>query len=101
MLFMPQLRPFYHLNLKNKVFAVGGGLGFNRGGMLTTASYKARQYGIRSGMSVAEALNLYPRLIVVPNRRNVYIKYSNIFYGTPKFIFLKPCLGSIDEVMSM
>lgn len=65
--------------LKNKVFAVGGGLSFNRGGMLTTASYKARKYGIRSGMSVAEAMNLYPKLIVVPNRRDKYIKYSKLF----------------------
>lgn len=83
--------------LKNKVFAVGGGLGFNRGGMLTTASYKARQYGIRSGMSVAEALNLYPRLIVVPNRRNVYIKYSNIFMEHLKTYSNLVYQGSIDE----
>lgn len=66
-------------SLKNKVFAVGGGLGFNRGGILTTASYKARRYGIRSGMTIANALHLYPKLIVVPNRHGVYHQYSMKF----------------------
>lgn len=63
-------------SLKNKVFAVGGGLGFNRGGVLTTASYKARKYGIRSGMTISNALHLYPKLIVVPNRHGLYHQYS-------------------------
>lgn len=83
--------------LKNKVFAVGGGLSFNRGGMLTTASYKARKYGIRSGMSVAEAMNLYPKLIVVPNRRDVYIKYSKLFIDHLKTYTDIVYQASIDE----
>ena len=66
-------------SLKNKVFAVGGGLNYNRGGILTTASYKARKYGIRSAMTIAQALSLYPKLIVVPNRHGVYQQYSYKF----------------------
>lgn len=65
--------------LKHKVFAVGGGLSFNRGGILTTASYKARQYGIRSAMTISQALSLYPKLIVVPSRHGLYQQYSQKF----------------------
>lgn len=65
--------------LKHKVFAVGGGLNFNRGGILTTASYKARQYGIRSAMTISQALSLYPKLIVVPSRHGLYQQYSQKF----------------------
>lgn len=85
-------------NLKNRVFAVGGKGGYFRGGILTTASYKARKYGIRSGMSVSEALDRYPRLIVVPNNFNEYQKYSNIFYNYLKQYSKQIYKASIDEV---
>ncbi|MDY0133833.1 MAG: hypothetical protein RBR46_02285, partial [Acholeplasmatales bacterium] len=68
-------------HLKNRVFAVGGKGSYFRDGILTTASYKARKYGIKSGMSINEALNRYPRLIIVPNNFPAYHKYSNIFYN--------------------
>ncbi|MDY0210569.1 MAG: DNA polymerase IV [Acholeplasma sp.] len=83
--------------LKQKVFAVGGGLNFFRGGILTTASYKARKYGIRSGMSITEALNLYPKLIVVPNRHDVYRKYSKLFIDYLKTYTHLVLQASIDE----
>lgn len=85
-------------HLKNRVFAVGGKGGYFRGGILTTASYKARKYGIRSGMSVNEALDRYPRLIVVPNNFEAYNKYSNIFYNYLKQYTKKLYKASIDEV---
>lgn len=84
-------------NLKHKVFAVGGGLNFSRGGVLTTASYNARKYGIRSGMSVYEAYQKYPNLIVVSNKRAEYNKYSNIFIETLKTFTNHLHQASIDE----
>lgn len=84
-------------SLKNKVFAVGGGLGFNRGGILTTASYKARKYGIRSGMTIANALHLYPKLIVVPNRHYLYHQYSEKFIHYLKTYTHLVWQVSIDE----
>ncbi len=35
-------------------------------GIITTASYEARKYGIKTGMSIREALLLCPHLIVLP-----------------------------------
>ncbi len=84
-------------NLKTKVFAVGGGLNFSRGGVLTTASYKARKYGINSGMSVFEAYQRYPNLIVVTNKRKEYQKYSKIFMETLKQFTNHILQASIDE----
>ena len=84
-------------SLKQKVFAVGGGLNFQRGGILTTASYKARHYGIRSGMSISEAMNLYPKLIVVPNRHKLYHKYSRLFIDYLKTYTHLVWQVSIDE----
>lgn len=44
--------------------------------VLTTASYEARRYGVRSALSVATAKRLCPRLILVPPRFDVYKKVS-------------------------
>lgn len=84
-------------NLKTKVFAVGGGLNFSRGGVLTTASYRARKFGIHSGMSVYEAYQKYPNLIVVSNKRREYQKYSEIFMDTLKTFTNQVLQASIDE----
>lgn len=84
--------------LKNRVFAVGGKGGYFRNGILTTSSYRARKYGIRSGMSVKEALDRYPRLIIVPNNFKAYSKYSKIFYEYLKTYTSQIYQASIDEV---
>lgn len=85
-------------HLKNRVFAVGGRGGYFRNGVLTTASYRARKYGIRSGMTVGEALDRYPRLLVVPNNHHEYKKYSNIFFNYLKTYTSQIYQASIDEV---
>lgn len=46
------------------------------GGVVTTASYEARKYGVHSAMSVFEAKKLCPSLLVVPVDKNKYIKIS-------------------------
>ncbi len=65
-------------HLKDRVFVVGGQSSQARG-VISTASYKARKYGIHAGMSVLEALNKYPRLIIVPVDFNFYRKMSKKF----------------------
>jgi len=49
--------------------AVGGS---RRRGVLTTANYKAREYGCRSAMPVYKALELCPHLVLVPVRFDLY-----------------------------
>lgn len=44
--------------------------------VLSTASYEARRYGVRSALSVGMAKRLCPRLILVPPRFDVYRKVS-------------------------
>lgn len=55
--------------LKGKPVAVGGR---NPSGIVTTASYEARKYGIHSAMPMFMAKSLCPNLIVVPTRKGVY-----------------------------
>lgn len=55
--------------LVGKPLGVGGS---SRRGVLTTANYEARKYGCRSAMPVFKALELCPRLILVPVRFDVY-----------------------------
>ncbi|KAF8973061.1 hypothetical protein BDZ97DRAFT_1779128 [Flammula alnicola] len=58
-------------NLAGKPFAVVGK------GVLTTASYEARKYGVRSGMAGFIAKKLCPELILVKNRFWRYSEMSN------------------------
>src|SRR5690606_24403184 len=64
--------------LKDKVFVVGGQTSANRG-VISTASYKARKYGIKAAMGLTEALKIYPKLLVVPTDFNLYHEKSKLF----------------------
>lgn len=44
--------------------------------VVTTASYEARRYGVRSALSIAKAKRLCPRLILVPPRFDAYKRVS-------------------------
>ncbi|MGC9337058.1 MAG: DNA polymerase IV [Candidatus Cloacimonadia bacterium] len=60
-------------NLRGKPIVVGGEEG-NKG-VVSTASYEARKFGIHSAMPIYQAKKLYPKLIVVqPN----FIKYAQV-----------------------
>lgn len=56
--------------LKGKPIAVGGS--DKKRGVIATASYEARKYGIRSALSTKVAKKKCPRLIIVPPRFQVY-----------------------------
>lgn len=57
-------------NLKDRPIAVGGSA--DQRGVLTTANYPARQFGLHSAMPTAQALKLCPGLILLPVRMDLY-----------------------------
>ena len=65
-----QLNP----ELRGKAIAVGGQP--NERGVVSSASYPARKYGVRSAMPMAQAVRLCPHLIVVGQTRAVYLERS-------------------------
>ena len=79
---------------KNKPMVVAGGV-------VTTANYEARKYGIHSAMSTYEAKNLCPHLLVVSPNKDKYIKVSEKIHElvlkiTHKIEFIALDEGYID-----
>ena len=62
--------------LINRPVAIGGD---GRGGIVSTCSYKAREYGVRSGMPMFKAKELCKDLIIVPVDYLYYEVLSNEF----------------------
>lgn len=55
-------------SLRGKPVIVGGGVR----GVVTTASYEARPFGVRSAMPMAQAMRLCPHAVVIKPRMRVY-----------------------------
>ena len=81
-------------SLKNIPIGIGGR---SDRGVLTTANYEARKYGIKSGMSGVEARRLCPKLLMLPVNFDLYHKYSNIFFNLLHEYTDIIEKGSIDE----
>jgi len=60
--------------LRGKPIAVGGSA--SRRGVIATASYEARRYGVRSAMASATAVKRCPQLILIPGRMSAYREAS-------------------------
>ncbi len=46
-------------------------------GVVSTASYAARRYGVHSAMPLREAVRLCPQAVIVPVRHHIYSQYSH------------------------
>lgn len=64
----------YRPELKGKAIGIGGPA--DSRGVLCTASYEARKFGVRSAMSSALAKRLCPHLILLPPNFSIYKKES-------------------------
>lgn len=81
-------------SLEGKPVAVGH---IGRGGIVSTCSYKAREYGVRSGMPMFQALKLCPSLIVKNGDYEFYSVMSREFMLFVKQYTKKVEIASIDE----
>ncbi len=71
--------------------------GSSNRGVLTTANYVARKYGVSSGMNVVEAKRLCPSILLLPVNFALYQKYSQIFFNLLSEYSDIIEKGSIDE----
>ena len=67
-----------HPELRGKPLIVGGPL---KRGVVSTASYEARKFGVHSAMPMAEAVRRCPQAIVVPVRMPRYVDVSRQIMG--------------------
>lgn len=80
--------------LKGRPLAVGGD---GPRGVIATASYEARRYGVHSAMATARARMLCPQMIVLPGRHSYYREISREVMDTlDSFTPLREAV-SVDE----
>lgn len=96
-IFHIDLNAFYALaeqirdpQLANRPVAIAGK---RSRGIVTTATYEARDFGVKSGMSVAEALRLCPDLTIVASDHKYYSEMSKKFVD-----FLKTYTHLVEQV---
>ncbi len=80
--------------LQGKPVIVGGGSGR---GVVTSASYEARRYGVRSAMPGFQARKLCPQAIFLPNRRRIYCEFSERVFAILERYSPEVHAISIDE----
>lgn len=66
--------------LKGKAVIVGG-VGLDNRGVVSTASYEARKFGVHSAMPIAKAKKLCPDAIFLPGRRKRYTELSEQIFN--------------------
>ncbi|MCF7925599.1 MAG: DNA polymerase IV, partial [Candidatus Izimaplasma sp.] len=81
-------------SLRDVPLGIGGN---HERGVLTTANYIAREYGVKSAMPVSEAKKLCPNLVVLPGNFDLYHKYSEAFFDLLYEYVDDVEKGSIDE----
>jgi DNA polymerase IV len=62
-------------DLRGKPVAVGGRP--DQRGVISSASYEARKFGVRSALPTSTALQLCPELILLPGRHDLYEQHSH------------------------
>ena len=84
-------------SLKGKPVIVGGRSGR---GVVTSASYEARKFGVHSAMPGFQAKKLCPHGIFLPNRHRVYSEFSDRVFAILERYSPEVHALSIDEALS-
>lgn len=61
-------------------------------GIITTASYEARAFGVKTGMPIAQALHLCPQMVVIPSNYPLYHKLSHRIHD-----FMRREIPSVEQ----
>ncbi len=93
--FFASVEELHDPTLRGKPLIVGGNPA--KRGVVLSASYAARAYGVRSAMPMAQALRLCPQAIVVPPRRHEYSQRSQAVMAVLREITPEVEQVSIDE----
>lgn len=81
-------------SLKGKPIAIGRN---HKRGIVSTASYEARKYGVHSGMPTFQAAELCPDLLFIPGHYDLYSRVSERFMSYLRASFPVLEQVSIDE----
>lgn len=73
--FYGQVEALFRPEVRGKAFVVGGDQE-SRKGIVLTKSPLAKYFGIKTGVSIRDALNVYPKLIVIPANYPLYLYFS-------------------------
>ena len=76
--FYASVECLYHPEIRNKPVVVGGSEETRHGIVLTGNAIAKSKYGVKTGMSLADARLLCPNLIVVPPNYPRYIRFSKM-----------------------
>src|ERR1700691_6479506 len=79
--------------LRDRPVAVGG----EKRGIIASASYEARRFGIYTPMPTARARKLCPRLIVLPGDFEKYERFSRFMFSYAYDFTPEVEVASIDE----
>lgn len=82
-------------SLVGKIVVVGGAR--NARGVVCSASYEARAFGIHAGMPLRTADKLCPQATFVPGQHRIYSKYSRRVYALLRRVAPVVEYASIDE----
>ncbi|MBN9429979.1 MAG: DNA polymerase IV [Burkholderiales bacterium] len=85
-------------DLRGQPVAIGGRGDPTRRGVVTTATYEARAYGIHSGMALRRAAELCPHCVFLPTRFDEYRRYSRMFKAASAAVTDQIEDRGIDEV---
>lgn len=75
--FYASVERLYHPELAGRPLAVGGDPE-SRHGIILTADYNAKKYGIKVGMALWQAKQLCPWLTILPPRMDLYLRFSRM-----------------------
>jgi DNA polymerase-4 len=81
--------------LRQKPLVVGGDP--HGRGVVATANYEARKFGIHSAMSCAEALRRCPHATFIPSRHSLYREYSQSVWSTVRGVVPTVERTGLDE----